>query len=57
MAIEELATTLPETHRQNFASEKIHDFAFHVLNEVCSSITQTSAKTAVQLFYGKSNLV
>ena len=35
----------------------MRDFAFHVLNESCTTVTNTAAKTAVQLVFGKANLV
>ena len=37
--------------------EKVEDFVFHILNESCTTVTNTSAKTAVQLVFGKANLV
>lgn len=33
------------------------NFAFHVLNECCTTVTNTVCKTAVQLVFGKANLV
>ena len=35
----------------------LDDFAQHVLNESCTTVTNTTAKTAVQLVFGKANLV
>lgn len=35
----------------------MEDFAQHVLNESCTTVTNTTAKTAVQLVFGKANLV
>ena len=37
--------------------DKLHDFAIHILNESCTTVTNTAAKTAVQLVFGKANLV
>lgn len=35
----------------------LSDYAHHVLNESCTTVTNTTAKTAVQLVFGKANLV
>ena len=35
----------------------LEDYAQHVLNESCTTVTNTTAKTAVQLVFGKANLV
>jgi hypothetical protein len=43
--------------QQDMEEDKIQDFAFHVLNESCTTVTNTAAKTAVQLVFGKANLV
>ena len=57
MSIEKLASSLPMAQQKTIPSEKLHDFAFHVLNEACTTVTNTAAKTAVQLLFGKANLV
>ena len=38
-------------------SRALQDFADHILNESCTTVTNTAAKTAVQLVFGKANLV
>lgn len=43
--------------QQTVEEEKIRVFAFHILNESCTTVTNTAAKTAVQLVFGKANLV
>jgi hypothetical protein len=35
----------------------LKDYSHHVLNESCTTVTNTTAKTAVQLVFGKANLV
>ena len=35
----------------------MEDFAFQVLNESCTTVTNTPAKTAVQLVFGNANLI
>ena len=57
-AIEEEVAKLPvmSLNLQN-SPDKVNEFAFHVLNESCTTVTNTAAKTAVQLVFGKANLV
>lgn len=57
-AVEELVAKLPVVV-QSFSDspDKIHEFAFHCLNEACTTVTHTASKTAVQLVFGKANLV
>ena len=57
-AIEEEVAKLPATSQslQN-STEKVKEFARHVLNESCTTVTNTAAKTTVQLVFGKANLV
>lgn len=53
-AIAALALSLPFP----LESAKVADeFAFHILNESCTTVTNTASKTAVQLVFGKANLV
>ena len=35
----------------------LEDYSHHILNESCTTVTNTTAKTAVQLVFGKANLV
>ena len=44
-------------HPQEEDTDKLRDFAHHILNESCTTVTHTSAKTTVQLVFGKANLV
>ena len=57
MAIEDLASSLSAASDCNIPRDSLHEFAFHVLNESCTTVTNTAAKTAVQLVLGKANLV
>ena len=52
-----MISKLPLATHQDISSDTIEQFAFHVLNESCTTVTNTSAKTAVQLVFGKANLV
>ena len=45
------------TSQLGISKDTIEEFAFHVLNESCTTVTNTAAKTAVQLVFGKANLV
>ena len=45
------------TSQLGVSKDTIEEFAFHVLNESCTTVTNTAAKTAVQLVFGKANLV
>ena len=56
-AILSLIRTLPYCSHQEVTEQTIEDFAFHILNESCTTVTNTAAKTAVQLVFGKANLV
>ena len=56
-AILSLIRTLPYCSHQEISEQTIEDFAFHILNESCTTVTNTAAKTAVQLVFGKANLV
>ena len=56
-AISDMISKLPLTTQQDISGDTIEQFAFHVLNESCTTVTNTSAKTAVQLVFGKANLV
>ena len=56
-ALLSLIRTLPYCSHQGVTEQNVEDFAFHILNESCTTVTNTSAKTAVQLVFGKANLV
>ena len=56
-AIMEITAGLPLSSQQEVGRERVSEFAFRVLNESCTTVTNTSAKTAVQLIFGKANLV
>ncbi|XP_064399023.1 uncharacterized protein LOC135345540 isoform X2 [Halichondria panicea] len=57
-AISALVQSLPVcTQPPGVSKERIKEFAFHVLNESCTTVTNTAAKTTVQLVFGKANLV
>ncbi len=45
------------TQSPGVSKQRIEEFAFHVLNESCTTVTNTAAKSAVQLVFGKANLV
>ena len=53
----ELISGLLPSSRLEMGRERVADFAFRVLNESCTTVTNTAAKTAVQLVFGKANLV
>lgn len=57
MAIEDLASSLTAVSQYSIPRDSLHEFAFHVLNESCTTVTNTALKTAVQLVLGKANLV
>ena len=57
MAVEDLASSLSAASEYKIPRDSLHEFAFHVLNESCTTVTNTAAKTAVQLVLGKANLV
>ena len=56
-AILSLIRTLPYCSHQEVTEQTVEGFAFHILNESCTTVTNTAAKTAVQLVFGKANLV
>lgn len=57
MAIEDLASSLTAVSQYSIPRDSLHEFAFHVLNASCTTVTNTALKTAVQLVLGKANLV
>ena len=57
MFIEKLASTLSDSQRRNIPSDKLQEFAFHVLSEACTTVIHSASRTAVQLMYGKANMV
>jgi len=57
-AVLKLIQSLPHCSFLESSDEhKVEEFASHVLNETCTTVTNTAAKTAVQLVFGKANLV
>lgn len=61
-AVKQLLQSLPfvtsrEPSQPVLTQQLLEDFAEYVLNESCTTVTNTSAKTAVQLVFGKANLV
>ncbi len=56
-AVAELISALPLCSQLNLSQDAIFEFAFHIVNESCTTVTNTAAKTAVQLVFGKANLV
>ena len=57
-AISSLIQSLPLcTQPPGVSKERIEEFAFFILNESCTTVTNTAAKNTVQLVFGKANLV
>ena len=56
-AIVRLTQTLPLWPQLLGGADSVSDFAFSILNESCTTVTNTASKTAVQLVFGKANVV
>ena len=51
------AVSSPQPDKLPLGKQLLDDFAEYVINESCTTVTNTTAKTAVQLVFGKANLI